>query len=62
MKIKAFYKKENQFLQSPMSDVQSPESVFCPKSSVQRGCPTIQKNAIFGKKWGIKNDYLASFR
>ena len=27
-----------------------------------RGCPTIQKNAIFCKKWGIKNDYLASFR
>ena len=27
-----------------------------------RGCPTIQKNAIFGKKWGIKNGYLASVR
>ena len=34
MKIKAFYEKENLFLQSPMSDVQSPESAFCPLSNV----------------------------
>jgi len=36
MKIKAFYRKEkeNLFLQSPMSDVQCPESAFCPMSNV----------------------------
>ena len=41
MKIKAFYKKENLFLQSPMSDVQSPESIFwwkpLPTSPERRG-------------------------
>jgi RHS repeat-associated protein len=36
MDIKIFYRKEkeNLFLQCPMSDVQSPESVFCPMSNV----------------------------
>jgi RHS repeat-associated protein len=48
MKIKAFYKKENLFLQSPMSGVKCPESIFwwkpLPTSPERRGVLCLMSN------------------